>query len=348
MNSGFARSLKFAAAATALLVLAGCQTTGGMLNPAAPAKVSQDERDRELRLAAAARSTGQHEAALGIYRNLLKAEPAAVDIQAALAETYFEQGQHPRALAAYNQALADGAAPPTVLAAAMIGRGRTLLAMSQPAAAEADFLSALAIAPANPVALNGQAVAADMQGRHGEAQRLYREALAVDPGNERVRSNLGLSYALAARFDDAVAELAPLTASANRAPKARHNLALAFGLMGRGEQAKQLTGGDLDQKTTESNDRFYKAIRDAVGVGPAAGEPRHAAPRPAAQPSPEAASRPVASAAPEPTAGPELAMATLKAPAPAEPEALDTQRDEATGATFFGPAFNLLETTTAR
>ncbi|MEQ9125954.1 MAG: hypothetical protein RIM80_25710, partial [Alphaproteobacteria bacterium] len=44
----------------------------------------------------------------------------------------------------------------------------------------------------------------------------------------------------------------------------RHNLALAFGLMGRQDQARQLMDADLAPAAADGNQRFYDAIRSAV------------------------------------------------------------------------------------
>ena len=271
MFDAYRRPLKFAAAVVALLALTGCQ----MMMNAAPSRsgeINADERERDIRLAQAARSAGQQDSALGVYQKLLRAEPDASDILTAMAETYFEQGAHARALAAYDQALAKESTTGGERAQALTGRGRTLLALARSASAERDFSDALTLKPDDPVALNGRGVAADMQGRHMNAQAFYRQALAHDPGNERVRSNLGLSFALAARFDEAVAELGSLAKNTEQVPKARHNLALALGLMGRSAQARQLTNGELEASQADGNELFYKAIRGAVAPEVATGK----------------------------------------------------------------------------
>lgn len=341
LNRAFSRSgVRTTLVAAFALSLAGCSTIPGFgpSAPEGPTSYTEKEKQRELRLAAAARASGQLEAAVNIYQKLLRAEPDAPAVRAALAETLFEQGANARAVAEYDHALSGPIASDDVKAAALVGRGRAYLALGRPAAAERDFDFALGLRPASAVALNGRGVAADMQGRHGEAQDLYRMALAHDPGNERVRSNLGLSFALAARFDDAVAELAPIAAIADRAPKARHNLALAFGLMGEGEKAKKLTNDSLGVVAAEGNSRFYAAMRDAVQPDETTASKPHPEWVDAAKPGEETPKSPAAKT---------MEMKTSTKPKADEPESI-VRTDDATGALVFDAQLNLLETTTGR
>lgn len=268
MTGKFRRSFASTAVIAATLGLAGCQSSGvlGLGGSEGPSKAAmvEEERQRSMRLAAAAQSAGQYEVALGIYSNLLRDNPAAGDIRSALGKIYFAQGAYDKSLSAFDQAL-NGVMPTEAeRAAAHVGRGRARLATGDAISAERDFAAALTVTEADALAINGLGVAADMQGRHGVAQTRYREALAVDPGNERVRSNLGLSLALAARFDDAIAQLAPLAASSETAQKARYNLALTFGLMGRPSDARELVAAAMAPAAIDGNGLFYAATRGAV------------------------------------------------------------------------------------
>ena len=246
------------------LLVSGCNLPGGGPSSADRVALIEDTRDRELRLAAAARNSGQPETALGIYEKLLKAEPENMLIHTGRAEALFELGAQQQSLSAFNHALNLPQPSHKHTAMALTGRGRTLLALGQADYAETDFVAALEFVPGNAVAINGQAVANDMLGRHATAQTLYQQALAHDPGNSRVQSNLGLSYALAARFNDAVAQLAPLATGRETTTRVRHNLALTFGLMGQPQQAEILTRNDLDTSGVASNGKFYNLMQTAV------------------------------------------------------------------------------------
>ena len=268
MTGKFRRSFASTAVIAAALGLAGCQSIGGagLGGSERPSKAAmlEEDRQRNIRLAAAAQNAGQHEVALNIYSSLLRQDPGAGDIRAAVGEIYFAQGAYEKALAAFDQALAGVMPSEGARAAAHVGRGRARLASGDPISAERDFVAALALQDGDALAINGLGVAADMQGRHGVAQTRYREALDIDPGNERVRSNLGLSLALAARFDDAIAQLAPLATTSESAQKARYNLALTFGLMGRPTEARELVAAALAPDAADGNGLFYAATRDAV------------------------------------------------------------------------------------
>ncbi|GLR46023.1 hypothetical protein GCM10007880_65410 [Mesorhizobium amorphae] len=54
----------------------------------------------------------------------------------------------------------------------------------------------LLAAPSNLRALNAKGVVLDLEGRHVEAQALYRQALKTEPGNQMLRNNLNLSLSL--------------------------------------------------------------------------------------------------------------------------------------------------------
>ncbi|WP_028350673.1 tetratricopeptide repeat protein [Bradyrhizobium murdochi] len=65
--------------------------------------------------------------------------------------------------------------------------------------------------PGDLRAMNAKGVVLDAEGRHDEAQALYREALAAAPGNQMLRNNLGLSLALARNANTGHASLQPLS-----------------------------------------------------------------------------------------------------------------------------------------
>lgn len=325
-QSAVARSLplKVAAAALTALLVSGCnmgQIPGIEKTPTDRVAIADDIRDRELRLAAAARSSGQPETALSIYEKLLKSEPESMLIHVSRAEALFELNANQQSLSGFNKALTLDAPTPAHTAMALTGRGRTLLALGQADHAETDFTAALDFAPGNPVAINGLAVANDMLGRHAQAQAFYQQALAYDPGNTRVQSNLGLSYALSARFDDAVAQLAPIASGRAKTTRARHNLALTFGLMGRADQAEVLTRNDLDRAGVAGNGKFYNLMQSAVGKAESGTFQTIAVPHMAAPPAP------LTSAVSAPVSNPTLQVPAEDAP----PAAVTVLLNDASG-----------------
>jgi Flp pilus assembly protein TadD len=177
----------FALAASAILVT-GCGAF-------------QSTQSREprvtLRVAEAAMASGAPDLALRVADIVLARRPDDVAALLARADALYAMGDAVQAGAAYRRA----AALEPSSAAAQIGLGRTLI-RNEPQAAEAAFMAAAAQQPDNVTALNDLGIARDMLGRHADAQKAYRQALAVSPDSADVRTNLDLSLALAGQPAD--------------------------------------------------------------------------------------------------------------------------------------------------
>ncbi len=93
---------------------------------------------------------------------------------------------------------------------AAIGLTRALLARKRPHEALEVLDKLLVAVPGDVRALNAKGVILDTEGRHDEAQALYRQALGAAPRNQMLRNNLNLSLALDGRADTANAILQPL------------------------------------------------------------------------------------------------------------------------------------------
>nr|WP_271600073.1 tetratricopeptide repeat protein [Bradyrhizobium sp. CCBAU 45384] len=92
---------------------------------------------------------------------------------------------------------------------AAIPLARALLARNRPNDALEVLDGVLLAAPGDLRALNAKAVVLDHEGRHQEAQALYRQALAAEPANPMLRNNFGLSLALQGKMDAGDASAAP-------------------------------------------------------------------------------------------------------------------------------------------
>ncbi|MGY4473837.1 tetratricopeptide repeat protein [Bradyrhizobium pachyrhizi] len=79
---------------------------------------------------------------------------------------------------------------------AAISLARALLARNSSDEALQVLNEVLLAAPGDLRALNAKGVVLDQQGRHEEAQVLYRQGLAIEPTNSMLRNNLKLSAAL--------------------------------------------------------------------------------------------------------------------------------------------------------
>ena len=248
--------------ALGLLLLAGCATTAP--ETAGPAGDGA-EPENTLRLAEATLNGGDAEAAIELFRRAAAARPDAVEPKLGLARAYFTIGALPEARAAFAE-VAD-AAPVD----AALGLGRVALARGDPAGARAQFAQVLTARPDDVVALNGTAVAFDLEGRHREARELYARALELAPTNRAVANNAALSMVLAGEVGAAVTRLRELADAPMAPPAARHNLALALGLAGDDAAARDLLEGELDPSAVASNLEFYRSARRLGAIAPAAG-----------------------------------------------------------------------------
>lgn len=201
------------ALAASLIALSGCG-----LSQSSP----KQEAQVTLRVAEAALSSGAPDLALHVADAVLEKKPTDTAAVLVRAEALYAIGRVDEARAAYRRAAT--LAPSS--AAAQIGLGRTLV-RTDPQAAEAAFVAALAAQPDDPVALNNLGIARDMQGRHWDAQAAYHQALAAAPGNTDVQTNLDLSLSLSGQAAAATDRLPAIPPVAAVTPAPRRPVALA-------------------------------------------------------------------------------------------------------------------------
>ncbi|HBK07945.1 MAG TPA: hypothetical protein DDZ81_19170 [Acetobacteraceae bacterium] len=168
--------------ALSALVLGGCGLTQ---DP------QQAEAQGPLQVADVAMASGAPELALRLADLELERKPGSVAAMRARADALYAMSSLDEAEAAYRHLLQLN--PDDT--AARIGLGRTLL-RSDPAGAEATFLAVLDRQPENQPALNDLGIARDLQGHHEDAQKAYRQALAVAPDDTGTRTNLEMSLGL--------------------------------------------------------------------------------------------------------------------------------------------------------
>lgn len=225
--------------------------------------------DGTLRLAGATRQGGDLPTAMSLYSQVLKRHPDNETARLGLAETQLAAGELERARLTYAEAAQRNpkAADP------LLGLARIAVMKRDLTLAETLYAQAQPLAAASDVrALYGLGVARDMQGRHREAQDLYRQALAVQPENTGVRSNLGLSLALSGDPRQAVNLLLEIATTPSAPPQARQNLALAYGLLGNMEAAETVLANDLLRPAVQNNLHYYEYLRTHGLDRPAAGK----------------------------------------------------------------------------
>ncbi len=120
-----------------------------------------------------------------------------------------------------------------------------------------------AYAPERPdwTIMSVQGSVADRLGDHEGAQKFYRDALKIAPGEPSVLSNLGLSYALSKQLTLAEDALREASASPRADARVRNNLALILALQGKFAEAEQVSRQDMSAQAASAN---VQAIRQMI------------------------------------------------------------------------------------
>jgi Flp pilus assembly protein TadD len=102
--------------------------------------------------------------------------------------------------------------------------------------------------------------ALDQLGRFTEARQAYQEALAIEPNDPGVLTNLGVSHLM--EGDPAGAEpfLRQAMAQPNAPAESRQNLAIAVALQGRFDEAQQLERIDLAPAQAAANIEYLRGL----------------------------------------------------------------------------------------
>ena len=228
------RRLRMRSVALAFTMIGAVSACSGL-------RLSKDApRQPSLRVADAALASGAPDLALRVADLVLAKQPDNAPALIARGDALYALGRGDMAKAAYRAAVAID---PTAVGAE-VGFGRTL-ARSDPRAAEAAFLTALAREPDNVVALNNLGVVRDLQGRNVEAQEAYNHALTVAPGATDVQINLGTSLALSGRSAEAVSLLRDVATVPGVTQAWRPQLIAALTLAGDGRWAQQQLQADV-------------------------------------------------------------------------------------------------------
>lgn len=252
-----------------------------------------------------AAAAGEHATAAGLFERALHANRSDARAAVGFGDALSGLRKYQEAAEAHRHALS---LDPANRAAAR-GYAKAMFGLNRPDAAVAQLEEVTRAGATDADTLNALGVAYDMQGRHGDAEGVYRLALAGAPADPRVLNNLGLSLALRGEHEAAIAMLRPLAEGGGTDKRARQNLALAYGLKGDTDAAARLSRLDLAERDVRANLAVFAALRavDSASaaaaltpVDPGPALPRRREPKPA----PAAAAPP-----PPPLALAEVALA---------------------------------------
>ncbi len=208
-----------------------------------------------LSTARVALAGGSSEIAYNICSALLKDRPKDGDLLVCRADALAQMGRPAEAASGYAAALA--VAPDQ--AGARLGLGRLRLA-TDPAAAEALFLAALARNPRDAATLNNLGIARDLQGHHADAQTAYGEAIGAAPDMRAAQVNLALSLAMSGRSGEAVRIIRPIGERAGASARERQDLAAVLAMDGQPDEAARLLRADLPGAQADSAVEGFRAL----------------------------------------------------------------------------------------
>ena len=136
-----------------------------------------------------------------------------------------------------------------------------MISMGQAQLAERQLEAAVQADPRDYRTLNAYGVMLDMMGRHAEAQARYRQGIEIAPDFVALRSNYGLSLAIAGQPQEAIAQLAPLMGSRGADGRVRQNLAFAYAMNGDLENCLEVSRKDLDEASAQRQLQYFMQLR---------------------------------------------------------------------------------------
>ncbi|MFM9890928.1 MAG: tetratricopeptide repeat protein [Rickettsiales bacterium] len=243
--------MRFLSLMTVLALLASCDfpSTGETKTAVDPNHLPPlTGREQSLLVGAqGALAQGNVDAAERDYLTAVGASTGHVEAHLALARLYATQNQLEKQREVLLKALGLQPNHPEL----NYRLGKLELAQDNYAQALEAFKRGIVGEPNNIDLLSGAGVASDMLGDHAQAQRYYTRAIAQNPGADLsgARTNLGMSYLLSEEPKRAVDVLKDEAKKPVASETTRHNLALAYGVLGRNTEAKALVKGELDEET---------------------------------------------------------------------------------------------------
>lgn len=252
---------------SALCLLAACQPANEGVSGLG--SVPSEREASLMRQAQATQRAGDVQNAIALYQEAAALSHGAIEAHLQLAALLQSQGDLAGAQEVLEQAQRINAKHPAI----DLQLGKLAVQQNRGEAALQHFETGLAQWPQNIDLLNGKGVALDMLMRHDEAQQAYANALGQGKAKtEFISNNLAMSYIMTDRYADAIETLERIP-NIQGIPVMRQNLALAYGLKGDMESARQWAQPDLTKEQIEENVAFYKAYKkelaDRKGAAPA-------------------------------------------------------------------------------
>ena len=232
-----------------LLTMNGCGDLGSSMS------FGTGARAPSLKVAEAALQGGSGQIALQVTESVLQKSPNDVHALEIKGDALAQLGDYDDAIPIYQGLLAKD--PNSTRAT--IGMGRIKLT-KDPAAAAALFEQVLRRDPKNLTALNNLGIARDLMGRHAEAQKVYHEALAVNPDLDSAKVNLALSMAMSGQGPAAVQLLKAKATEPGAPVKVKHDYAVVLAMAGNRPEAERVLSENL------SPDEIHQMLDTVTGT----------------------------------------------------------------------------------
>lgn len=246
------------------LVFSGCThtvlTSQSFAHPV-PMRTTVDDKPAgtldDLSLATSALQNGDASLAASLFDKALDKHPRNVDALDGLGAALALSGETERARRAYEKAAA--LAPDSITP--MIGLARIALHERRLDDAISRYEQVLRRDPSNALASAGLGTAFAIKGDERRAQDIFGQALQLHPGDRMLTVDLGLSMVLAGELRKGAHLLLTVAGEPSAPPQARHDLALAYGLLGNDGAADKILTRDLPRASVDDNLTFYKIVR---------------------------------------------------------------------------------------
>lgn len=241
------------AALLALSTLAACASSGETGAQDAVIAAPQRGIDRQAREHIARTDMLTQ---MAFWAGEVNAFPNDVEAARRFAEALRKGGRAERAAQVASEALARFPSDPALL----YTYGLAQIGARQPQEALRPLALVAQADQRNWHARSALGAALDQLGRFVDARRAYQEALAIQPDDPGVLTNLGVSHLMAGDPEAAEPILRQAAALPGAPPEARQNLAVAMALQGRFAEAEQLQRVDLPPAQATANVAYLRGL----------------------------------------------------------------------------------------
>lgn len=217
-----------------ILALASCETL-----PQNQQSAEQPLDEHHLiALGDRANQSGDWQTAVTFYQQAHLTAPGSSAPLLAMAETFEDVGSYDNAARVYYQLANASEASEKV--AFLKNSAQSWIRAQEANQAITVFDEARTLAPEDPAIELGIGISHDLKADFSRAQEIYQRLLQKHPHYTAASNNLGLSYLFTGDTDLAIRYLSVLGEAPDAAPQHRFNLAMAYGMAGRMEDAERI------------------------------------------------------------------------------------------------------------